>query len=270
MTDADADLFFDLTWSLHCFVNHELRLIPDVHTREDYAALSAEDKSKVRSKIYSQPEFIDRYILANPDEISNEHLAIVKQWQHFVEGEFYIERFLKHHTIFISEDKVYGVLGLHQEIEQFYPKSHLPAYVKTVLLPFRRIIVYDGLMQGYNLFFGGGIKSSLKAAYMQAKQNGKIITALGEQQAKQNAAKTKIEQKDWSQEIEQLISIAKKLKGGNGQPMINSSAFSLVKASIDLASKALVDPSDFNGLLKDLKKVERAARKVEDTLYRMN
>ncbi|MDA0268146.1 MAG: hypothetical protein O2890_14100 [Cyanobacteria bacterium] len=270
LTEADADLFLDLTWSLQFFVNNELQIIPNVRTREDYTDLPTAEKIKIRAKIYSQPELIDRYISANPDELNNEHLTIVKQWQNFVEGNFYIERFLKGHTIFIGEDKVYGVLGLHEGIDQFYLKSHLPVYVKAVLLPFRGIIVYDGLMQGYNVFFGGGIKRSLKETYMQAKQNDKIITALGERKALQKTTKTKTVQKDWSQEIEQILSISKKLKGGNGQPMINSPVFSLVKASIELANTALTDPSDFSALLKDLKKVERAASKVETTLYRMD
>ena len=61
-----------------------------------------------------------------------------------------------------------------------FPRSYLPVYIKTVLLPFKDKIIYDGLMQTYNIHFGGGIKRSLKETYMKAKQNGKIITSLGE------------------------------------------------------------------------------------------
>jgi hypothetical protein len=272
LTTKEADLFFELTWSLQFFVNTKLNIIPDIQSCKDYTDLPQEDKYKVRETMYDQPDLIDDYISQNPDQFDDEKLKIVKQWQHFIRGQFYIERFLKSHAIFIGEDKVYGVLGLYQGFDEFFHKSHLPICIKTVLLPFQGKIVYDGLMQGYNVFFGSGIKSSLKEEYMKAKQNGRIITALEDVQDKQKtAAKKSLKQsKDWSTEVEQLISISKKLKGGNGQPMINSPAFTLVKASIALANDALQDPSNFNVLLKDLQKVERAARKVEDTLYRMD
>jgi hypothetical protein len=272
LTTEEVNLFFELTLSLHLFVNTKLNIIPDIQSLDDYTDLPQESKYKVRERIYDQPDLIDDYISKNPDQLNDEKLGIVRQWKHFVRGQFYIERFLKDYAIFIDEDKVYGVLGLYQGFDEFFHKSHLPTCIQTVLLPFRGKIVYDGLMQSYNVFFGSGIKRSLKEDYMKAKQNGRIITALEDGQAKQSATAKKSPQKskDWSTEIEQLVAISKKLKGGNGQPMINSPAFSLVKASIALANNALQDPSNFNALLKDLQKVERAAKKVEDTLYRMD
>jgi hypothetical protein len=272
LTTEEVNLFFELTLSLHLFVNTKLNIIPDIQSLDDYTDLPQESKYQVRERIYDQPDLIDDYISKNPDQLNDEKLGIVRQWKHFVRGQFYIERFLKDYAIFIDEDKVYGVLGLYQGFDEFFHKSHLPTCIQTVLLPFRGKIVYDGLMQSYNVFFGSGIKRSLKEDYMKAKQNGRIITALEDGQAKQSATAKKSPQKskDWSTEIEQLVAISKKLKGGNGQPMINSPAFSLVKASIALANDALQDPSNFNALLKDLQKVERAAKKVEDTLYRMD
>ena len=272
LTTEEANLFFELTLSLHLFVSTKLNIIPDIQSLDDYTDLPQESKYQVRERIYDQPDLIDDYISQNPDQLDDEKLGIVRQWKHFVRGQFYIERFLKDYAIFIGEGKVYGVLGLYQGFDEFFHKSHLPTCIQTVLLPFREKIVYDGLMQGYNVFFGSGIKRSLKEDYMKAKQNGRIITALEDGQAKQSATAKKSPQKskDWSTEIEQLVAISKKLKGGNGQPMINSPAFSLVKASIALTNNALQDPSNFNALLKDLQKVERAAKKVEDTLYRMD
>ena len=157
---------------------------------------------------------------------------------------------------------------MNDAFENLFPANYLPRYVKTVLLPFQGRIVYDGLMQVYKVSFGGGIKRSLSEAYMQAKQNNKIITTLekGKSKRKPLAVKPK---NIWINEIEQIKSLSIKLKGGEGQPAINSPVFSLVKASIALADKALLDASDIDGLMKELQKVERAVRKVENTLERM-
>ena len=50
--------------------------------------------------------------------------------------------------------------------------------VQTVLLPFEGRIVYDGLMTGYNISFGPGIRRSLKESFEDAKTRQGIVTAL--------------------------------------------------------------------------------------------
>lgn len=145
-------------------------------------------------------------------------------------------------------------------------KSYLPLYTKAVLLPFKGKIIYDGLMQSYNMSFGGGIKRSLKETYMKAKQNERIITSL----EKKNITRKKvaIPTQDWSQEIKKLSLLANKLKGGANQPVINSSIFSLIKSSIELANKAVVKSEEFDELIKELNKVSKSVDKIETILYR--
>ena len=267
----EAELFFDLMWSLQFFINRELKIFTKIKSCKEYSELPQEDKQVLREKIYEQPELIDKYVASNPDRLDDNHLSIVKQWKNFIKGDFYIQRYLKNQAIFISGDNVYGILGLHDAFDNLFPANYLPRYVKTVLLPFQGRIVYDGLMQVYKVSFGGGIKRSLSEAYMQAKQNNKIITTLEKQRVKiESKAFVEVERENiWTNEIEQLKSLSKKLKGGDGQPAINSPVFSLVKASIALVDKALLDASDIDALTKELQKVERAVRKVENTLDRM-
>lgn len=53
-----------------------------------------------------------------------------------------------------------------------------PARVVGLLLPFKDKIVYDGLLQSYNIYFGGNFTSSLNREYNQAKANYGIVTTL--------------------------------------------------------------------------------------------
>ena len=69
-------------------------------------------------------------------------------------------------------------MGLYDSIEEIFEGASLPVRVQTVLLPFKGQIVYDGLMSIYRIYFGSGIKASLRESYMAAKQNGRIITNL--------------------------------------------------------------------------------------------
>lgn len=272
LNTKESELFFELTLALQLYVNIKKEIIADVHSIDAYLELPEEEKHLVRESMYDSPELIDAYISENPDKFDNEKLKIIKEWKNCVRGDFYIERYLKDYAIFIDRNNnAYGVLALHQGFNEIFPKNYLPIFIKTVLLPFKGKIIYDGLMRTYNIHFGGGIKRSLKETYMKARQNEKIIKTLGKDEISNSnkPAKSKVQQNDWSKEMAQLGLIAKKLKGGANQPVINSSVFNLIKASIELANQAVVNSSDVDTLIKELRKVKRAANKFETILFRM-
>lgn len=267
LSKHDADLYFELMWSLQFFVNRKLELLPDVTAVSSYRNLPHEDKMKVREALFGKPELMDEYVKENPDRFSEENLAIVNKWKYFEKGEFYIERYLSKYTVFIKGKTVYGVLGLYDGIEEIIHKSYLPMYVRAVLLPFKGQLIYDGLLQSYSVSFGGNIKADLKETYLRAKQREEIKTGF-EDEGKETKEKV-IELRDWRFEIEVLVKEAKRLRGGTGQPAIYSPAFNLVKASLQLALVGVTEPKDADKLYKELQKMSRALKRVEDTINRM-
>jgi hypothetical protein len=268
LSEQDAKLYFDLMWALQFHVNQTLKLVPGIPTLEQYIALPVESKLKVRTALYGDKTLFDQFVQANPRHFSAEQLAIVTDWQHFVADEFYIERILKKYTIFIGKDeKVYGVWGLHNDFDEMFHPSQLPMYVRTTLLPFQGKIIYDGLLQGYNVRFGGGISGNLKEIYLSAKQRGEIIENLGSSGVSAIEPATKAI-KDLLPELEELLTRASKLRGGSGQPAIYSPIFSLIKASVELGHAATLNADNHEQLMQLLNKVEQSVRKVERTIHR--
>jgi hypothetical protein len=270
ISDQDADLFFELMFPLQVFVNQQLDILPDISTLEEYLDCSMEQKLLVRGALYENSALIDTFIQQNSHGFSEDNLAIIAKWKQFIAGQFYIERLLKRYAIFISsDDKVYGVVALHQPFQEIVDPSRLPVFVETVLLPFKGKIVYDGvLQQPYNIYFGRGISSSLKETYMAAKEHRKIIESLepGLYPVKGDQRSTVL--KDWRPEIDALVAEAQKLRSSAGQPPIQRPAFGLVRASLELAQSAIQDPEDLDALWKSLRKVGRAVSQVETTLHR--
>ena len=107
----------------------------------------------------------------------------------------------------------------------------------------------------------------MKEIYLRAKQRGEIILSLEEDKRTKKPKNIKV--RDWQPELEALLKEAKKLRGGSGQPAIYSPAFSLVKASLQLALVGATEPENADKLYKELQKVERILRRVEDTVYRL-
>ena len=179
LAPSEQSLFFKLMLPLQFFVNEKLGVLPEVVTFEDYCKAPMQEKFKVRNALFENIGSIDEFIDENPPDIPMRELAAVSRWKKFVRGDFFIERYLKTHAVFITDDaEVYAVHGLTESPAEYFPKFTLPVRVNAVLLTFQDKIVIDGFFLPYRVVFGGGIKSELKEIYNSAKQKGEIITIL--------------------------------------------------------------------------------------------
>jgi hypothetical protein len=177
----DVELFFKLHRSLMFFVNQRLKVVPDdVASADAFAALSPQVRLKVRDALNAHLDLIESFVDENPAHLPDDELAIVRSWRHLVHGRFYVFRELKKYTVFLSTTSpaiAYGVLALSQPFEELIG-PYLPILAQTVLLPFKGVIVYDGLMSSYNISFGPGIRRNLNQDFKEAKARHGIVTSL--------------------------------------------------------------------------------------------
>ena len=259
----DAQLFFDLMWGLQHYVNQQSGTLKNIQTAAEYGKLPTEKKLKVRAALWKSPNLIDDYLKENPESLSPEHLGIVRSWKGFIKGQFFILRHLKKYTIFIgNKDQVYGVVGLIDSLEEIVPSYNLPSMVDAILLPFKGRIIYDGLLQGYNVSFGSGYRSDLNYIYSVAKQKERIITSL-EPELPQSESVTMQLKRNWLPQLEEMVSTASKLKG---ETALQNAAFGLVRASLDMAKKVETDPDDLETLFAGEKKIRKAGSRLSTVL----
>jgi len=181
LSPHDFELFFKLHRALMHFVNQRLQAVPDRPANPDeFSLLSPETRLKVRDAFLKHTDLLQTFVEENPAHLSDGELAIVRSWQHFVHGKFYVFRQLKKYMVFLSASEptvAYGVLALSQPFDELVG-PYLPVLAETVLLPFKGMIVYDGLMSSYNISFGPGIRRSLNESFKEAKASHGIVTTL--------------------------------------------------------------------------------------------
>ncbi|MEE1139518.1 MAG: hypothetical protein U0M02_13665, partial [Acutalibacteraceae bacterium] len=104
----------------------------------------------------------------------------LESWRHPVSGRFILERHLAKGSIFIDTESlnVYLVNGLTEPWSEMLADYRPPILLQATLIPFGNCIISDGLVYPQNIIFGSGAGSDFKDFYMNAKQNGKIITSL--------------------------------------------------------------------------------------------
>ena len=169
----DVDQFFRLHGSLMFYVNRRLKVLDEeVATPEAYSGLPPEARFKVHEALLEHTELIDAFVDENPPGFDEDDLEIVRSWKHLVSGTFYAFRQLKNYMVFLSTTEpavAYGVVALFDPFEDVIG-PYLPRMIKTILLPFKGRIVYDGLMSRYNITFGAGIRRRLNESYKEAKE----------------------------------------------------------------------------------------------------
>ena len=179
LSAQDVALFYKLYTSLLVHVNRRLKLAPAAQTPDEIMRLPLEERGKVRNALWKDTDLIETFLEENPDGLSAEELGIVESWKHRIGGSFMLMSCLKKHAIFFSDSHgvAFGVLALADDFSSLVGER-LPAYVETVLLPFKGSIIYDGLISSYNVTFGRGAATNIKDAYQQAKANYGIVTSL--------------------------------------------------------------------------------------------
>ena len=253
--------YFELMWGLQYYVNQKHGFHKDVSSLEEYASLPTEKKLKARDELWKTPDLIDEYVQENPNALSAEELETVRKWRGFIKGSFFILRHLKKGSIFIGKDnQVYSVHGILDPLEEVIPSYTLPQMVEAILLPFKGRIIYDGLLSGYRVHFGGGIRSDLDHAYTVAKHKDRIITTLEPDSAEPVVVKPK---KDITPQLRDVSAALAKLK--SDRPLQNS-AIVLARASLDLSLADADGTLDSENAKAQARKIFKSSKRLLDLL----
>lgn len=179
LSKGDRDLFYVLHPALLQYVNEQLHILPKIRTPEALKDCGMENVATVRQELWKRPQFIDEFVSGNHGSLSDEGLAIVASWKYAVQSTFYILRHLKKYTVFLSAEGsplAYGVCSLRTPLEEMFP--YPPVYTDAVLVPFKKKIIYDGIMYPRSIIFGRGYQFDMEESYREAKKSPGIIETL--------------------------------------------------------------------------------------------
>ena len=177
LKSEEASMFYEIFLPLLDYVNENHHVIMEpVHFTGE--SVDPRDAAEAAHFLWEHIECIDDYIAETA--LPEEQQEILSSWKHRVSGTFMIERHLKKGSVFVSVDNhsVYLVNGIIDSWAEMFPDIPLPIIVKATLLPFRKVIISDGLVSAFPICFGRNIAMDLKETYLTAKQQGRIITNL--------------------------------------------------------------------------------------------
>lgn len=175
----DGQLYYRLWLPLLDYVNGKYQVSSQLKNIATAKVLDPEEVKKVANTLWSDETIIDEY-LKEREELPEEHKDIIRSWKRRIQGQFMMERHLKKGTIFISleNEEVYQVSGIISSWEEMFYGAPMPLIVEATFMPFRDVIISDGLVMPYNIIVGGGMRQMFKDVYLTAKKNGRIHRSL--------------------------------------------------------------------------------------------
>ncbi len=274
LTPADTQLFYKLRDSLLAYANHELKILPARIRPDQVRKQPIQEIFRLRNACNEKPALLEAYLAANPDRLPSDELAIVASWRHRITDQFYVIRYLKNYTVFMSVKEpthLYGVLGLIDPLEVVLGGAPLPIMVDATLLPFRDRIIYDGLLNPYRIFFGPGMRRSINETYSRLKEREGIIESLigtdGQPQIRTSLARKAPAKPapDWRPAIDDIVAQTEKMRQTDTK--LQGAAFGLLRAAAGLAQATLQEQGAKDEAGKRLKAVRAALTKLEKLLY---
>ena len=175
LSEEDAELFYELWLPLLDYVNKKKGANKKLRHIRMTGSLEPAEVKKVADVLWKDTALIDEYLADNKD-IEENNKEIISGWKRRVNGTFVVERILKKGAVFISleDGNIYQVSGIVSSWEEMLEPVYLPLAVKAVLIPFRGVIITDGLIQPCNVIIGRNMAKSFKDDYMKAKKNRMI------------------------------------------------------------------------------------------------
>lgn len=169
----DAALFYELFFPLLDHVNENFHVTAE-KVKFIGERIDPQDAYEVANFIWQHTGIIDDYL--KEMELPEGHAEIIRGWKRCIPGTYILERHLKKGSVFISlnTDDVYLVNGITESWEEMLPWVPTPIALKATLLPFRDVIITDGLVSVSQIRFGKNYSADFKQIYIAAKHNGSI------------------------------------------------------------------------------------------------
>lgn len=177
LTDEDAALFYRAWDALLTWVNDRRQIVPPFARPTREHPIDPQLASQIRDVVWAEDALREQFLAEGAVELGAAERDLIASWKHRVRGSFVIYNHLQKHSIFMS-DAVYGVRGIYTPLEMMFP--YAPIFVEAVLIPFRDVIITDGLLKTppMHMTFGGGIRAMFKRQYSAARAAAQVRTRL--------------------------------------------------------------------------------------------
>lgn len=187
LSQTEIALFYKLWYELNWNINQKHGIVPTFDKPVYGKPADQQAFFSIRNEMWKNPHWIDEFLSEHEfGSLTESEYGIITRWRkEFVSSSFLIMQHTSKYSVFMNADKndkndtLYGVCGISNSFKEMIPTAALPFMVETVLIPFKDKIIYDSLLNTFNVSFGRNMRSGFKASYDAIKKKLGVIEQLG-------------------------------------------------------------------------------------------
>lgn len=168
LSKQDAKLFYKIYFALLEFTNNKYKINTKLKIYKQLGINPYELKDIIDKFWENKDAIVVEFCMTNPYKFNKEELSIVSELKKGFRDLVIIAKYEKEYTAVMNKDKTYMIKGLNDNIDNIIYYQDLPQPVMTSIIPFKNVLVYDGLLMELGMKMGSGFEKVIDEEYSKS------------------------------------------------------------------------------------------------------
>lgn len=165
LSRTDAKLFYKIYLGLLDFTNNKYKINTKLKIYNKLGLNPYELKDIVEKFWENKDSIVLEFCIANLYKFNEEELKVTSEFKKGFRDLVIIAKYEKEYTGIMSKDKTYMIKGLNDNIDNIISYQNLPQTVVTSIIPFKNVLVYDGLLLELDIKMGTNFEKVIEEEY---------------------------------------------------------------------------------------------------------
>ncbi len=168
LSKQDAKLFYKIYFALLEFTNKKYKINQKLKIYNKLG-LNPYDLKDIIEKFWENKNaIILEFCMANPYKFNKEELNVVSGFKKGFRDIVIIAKYELEYTAVMNKDKTFMIKGINDNIDNIISYQDLPQTVITSIIPFKDVLIYDGLLMELGIKMGNGFENIIEEEYSKS------------------------------------------------------------------------------------------------------
>lgn len=168
LSKQDAKLFYKIYFALLEFTNNKYKINPKLKIYNKVGLNTYELKDIVEKFWANKDLIIFEFCMANPYKFNKEELIVTSEFKKGFRDIFIVAKYELVYTAVMNKDRTYMIKGINDNIDNIISYQDLPLFVMTSIIPFKNVLIYDGLLMKLGIVMENDFTKIIEEQYSKS------------------------------------------------------------------------------------------------------
>ena len=168
LSRKDAKLFYKIYLGLLEFTNNKYKIKKNMKIYNKSNINPYELQEIIECFWENKDTIVPEFCIANPYKFNKEELDIANNFKKGFRDLIIIAKYESEYTGILNNDRVYMIKGVNDNIDNIISYQDLPQPTITSIIPFKNVLIHDGILMEYDINLGSGFTKAIEEEYSES------------------------------------------------------------------------------------------------------